>query len=475
MSYLSALRLRSLFGEPQQEFGGSPYEDISFDAPPAPVETMQPEFDPTARMKELYTPETTATDRYNSLITSQPEYERPSFLRTIGAALSAFGPGGHDTGMEVMDFYNNRNMDRWKTDVANTKGAADIERQNNQVERQFAQNTVANELRDRADKEKARNNEKTNAIRAQRAAIYEFKAKNPNMKIISPPGGNIIAVDPTNPQKVITLTDADGKPISSGSLSETDKINLQHEKALDKIDAQADANIEVEGARADNRAQLNETRGWTLGSIPDPKDPSKMIGVRINQITGDVKPIEFGGQNPVVTKPGTPGAGGKTTQANPDALKNLQTRTQETLGAIDTLIDKDGNLTDLAKSAVGKNRMLGLHKVPGTQSITADVTINNLKSRLVIDLIAEMKAQSRTGATGFGAMNIKELGILEAAIGKLDPSMDEDAFATELKRIRDKLDMIMKPTDGLGETRMPPSGKKNPLDLINKYRPKKAV
>lgn len=467
MDFISNLRLRNLFGPTEMDVNPVQFEP--------PVEETIPEYDPVARMKELYTPETTATNSYNSLITSQPEYERPSFLRTIGAALSAFGPGGHETGREVMDFHNNRNMNRWKTDVANTKGAADIERQNNQVERQFAQNTVANELRNRADTEKAKNNEKTNAIRAQRAAIYEFKAKNPTMKIISPPGGNIIAVDPTNPQKVITLTDADGNPISSGSLSETDKINLQHEKTLDKIDAQAAASIDVDAAKQPGREALAAGNDWQIGSIPDPKDNTKMMGVWINARTREIQPIQFGGQNPVVTKPGTPGAGGKTNPVNPDALKNLQTRTQETISAIDTLLDKSGNLTPLAQSAVGKNRVLGLHKVPGTQSRTADVTINNLKSRLVIDLIAEMKAQSRTGATGFGAMNMRELGILEAAIGKLDPSMEESAFAAELKRIREKLDLIMKPTDGFSETKVPPGGKKNPMDLINKYRPKQGV
>jgi hypothetical protein len=38
------------------------------------------------------------------------------------------------------------------------------------------------------------------------------------------------------------------------------------------------------------------------------------------------------------------------------------------------------------------------------KATAAKAAFDNLKARLVIDLIAEMKSQSKTGATGFGQL-----------------------------------------------------------------------
>lgn len=453
-------------------FPVEPIPDYSAPTSPQPIAPIdntgvnpQQPFDVASRMNELYTPETAASDRYNELVQSQPQYENPSFLRTIGAALSAFGPGGHKTGQEVMNWHNNLNQNEWKQNLAPAQHAADNERQANVNERTLAHTTVSNELRARADAEKAINNDKVNKVRADRAAVYEFKAKNPNMKFITPPGGNIIAVDPTNPSKVITLTDSDGNPISSGKLSETDKINLQHENTMEKQDDQQSATQSLEATKQDGRNDIAETRGWQLGSIPDPNDPTKQIGVRINQITGETIPIAGG----VFTKAGTPGKAAGPAVDPKVRLQAVRTQTQETLNVINKLIDEKGNLTSKAKGAIGGSRAFMLHKVPGSDALTADSAINTLKSKLMVALIGEMKAQSRTGATGFGAMSIKELGILENAIGELNPESDEENFANELNTIRDKLKLIMQPGEGEGNQTVTPKGNV-PLSLADRER-----
>jgi hypothetical protein len=461
--FIRNLRLNQIFGGGQPEMSMPP----PMEQPMTPQPMAPQPFDVGARMGEIYQPQTQATDRFNSLIENTPQYENPSFLRTIAASLSAFGPGGHKTGEEVMNWHNNKNQQEWKQQIVPAQQAADNERQENVNNRTLAHQTVTNELRARADADKNVQNEKMNAIRKQRADVYEFKAKNPNMKIISPPGGNIIAVDPTNPNKVITLTDQDGNPISSGSLSETDKINLQHENAMEKVDTQIQGQKEVENIRQSGREQLVETRGWKIGSIPDPNDPAKQIGVQYNEATGEVKPISFGNQNPVITtpssKPTGPGA-----NVNLEAIQN---KTRETLQAVNDLIDEEGNLKPHAADAVGKSRILGLQYVPGSQTKKGDVDIKALKAKLVVDLIGEMKAQSKTGATGFGALNLRELGVLENAASKLDPTLDEASFAAELKRIRDRLNMVLQPADGFTDTRtVKPKTKKTLEQLKKEYK-----
>ena len=82
-------------------------------------------------------------------------------------------------------------------------------------------------------------------------------------------------------------------------------------------------------------------------------------------------------------------------------------------------------------------------KVPGSKAADADAALNRLTGQLVVELMQEMKAQSRTGATGFGALSERELSLLQGAATKLaNRNMSEAAFAAELKRIRDKVRLV---------------------------------
>ena len=79
------------------------------------------------------------------------------------------------------------------------------------------------------------------------------------------------------------------------------------------------------------------------------------------------------------------------------------------------------------------------------------MALYRLRARLVIDLLGKLKAQSRTGATGFGALSEKELKILMDSASKLDPGQSEDVFTAELVAIRKKLDkMMQQPAPGAG-------------------------
>lgn len=66
-----------------------------------------------------------------------------------------------------------------------------------------------------------------------------------------------------------------------------------------------------------------------------------------------------------------------------------------------------------------------------------------LQASNILNVLREMKSQSSTGATGFGALNEKELAIIENAAMKLDKQMEEVTAAKYLKEMRDSFQTIV--------------------------------
>jgi hypothetical protein len=329
-SFLENLRLRNIFGTPPLVSdtsgpGGqfdmfpqrpSPWENVQmgpqmdFGQPP-PQEAVPPStnFDITRGMSELYSPETAASERFNQMIGQQPRMEdyKPSVLRRIGSALTAFGPGGMEAGMEFLHRPFTEKMTDWRAGIGPAQQAANLERQSNINERQLAYQTISTQLRAEADAERAKHNERNAAIRQQRADVYEFKARNPNMRFDFS-GPTVKIADPLSGQVSDT-------GIATGSLSDADKLMLQQEQAMERIGETGRQQRMTEGIRQTGREELQGMRGWTIGTIPDPNNPNQSIGVRIHEPTGEVQPIQFGGQQVgPVTRP-TSGARGAESPA----------------------------------------------------------------------------------------------------------------------------------------------------------------
>ena len=71
----------------------------------------------------------------------------------------------------------------------------------------------------------------------------------------------------------------------------------------------------------------------------------------------------------------------------------------------------------------------------GTEGYSFEKSLDNLKSRLAIDTIKELKQLSATGATGFGALSEKELDLLLSAIENLDSKKQEDDVTDSLENV----------------------------------------
>lgn len=116
--------------------------------------------------------------------------------------------------------------------------------------------------------------------------------------------------------------------------------------------------------------------------------------------------------------------------------------TNETLRVVDQLIDEAGNLRPGVDNLFGFTS--GSRWLPGSNASNAEASLNQLVSKDIVNLIAEMKAQSRTGATGFGALNLKELEVLQNAANKLSNRWQSDESAREeLLHIRNKLQLAL--------------------------------
>jgi hypothetical protein len=97
--------------------------------------------------------------------------------------------------------------------------------------------------------------------------------------------------------------------------------------------------------------------------------------------------------------------------------------------------------------------------VPGSDTNNAKAALDRLKGRVIVDLLNEMKNQSRTGATGFGALSGPELKLLENAAAELNSSMISDTrAAAELERIYSMAKQLYGDEPGNGPANGGPSG-----------------
>ena len=93
--------------------------------------------------------------------------------------------------------------------------------------------------------------------------------------------------------------------------------------------------------------------------------------------------------------------------------------------------------------------------------------LDKLKSKLVLDVMAELKSASKTGSTGFGQLSEKELKVLQDAATALKGDLSEKDAEKYLNQIEDKANKILgkdvktqiSPEDALAELKRRRGGK----------------
>jgi len=236
--------------------------------------------DIASRMQQMYTPETEATNRFNQLIEEYPERNKPGMLRKIASVIAGTVGGPEMFDMSMYGNYNRKVAD-WKNKITPAQQAANLERQGNVNERTLAYQTISAQLREEAQQAKEENDERRANIAQQRANVYEFRARNPNVKFdFSGP-----TVKATNP----ATGEVKDTGISTGAMTELDKLEFQRETTMKAIGERGDEARKTEGERQTGRESLAETRGWKIYNVPDGKGGQK--AVKINEVTGEVKEL----------------------------------------------------------------------------------------------------------------------------------------------------------------------------------------
>lgn len=149
----------------------------------------------------------------------------------------------------------------------------------------------------------------------------------------------------------------------------------------------------------------------------------------------------------VFRKYGTPDQQARAIQASLDkknaaALKNA--------GIAEASANKEAAKLDKATNTLsavqGAAKLVGLNTtgmgsllsaIPGTEARDLQAKFETIKANLASDMLEDMKSQSRTGASGLGALNKAELVMLQSARTSLDAGQSQ-------KQIKDSLDVINK-------------------------------
>ena len=122
---------------------------------------------------------------------------------------------------------------------------------------------------------------------------------------------------------------------------------------------------------------------------------------------------------------------------------------------------------DVKKRISGWTTGLGntvLSKVPLSAAKDYAADIETLKSKLGADVLAEMKMQSKTGATGLGALNMAELKLVQTKIANIDPSQSPD----QVKKNLNEVERYYQKRAGLPVNNIIVSGSPNTASNVNK-------
>jgi hypothetical protein len=131
--------------------------------------------------------------------------------------------------------------------------------------------------------------------------------------------------------------------------------------------------------------------------------------------------------------------------------QNLERKSESIISGLDDIT----RLATELRNAPGLGRITGVLQGKIETDLTSDAadaraSYNSLLAKGVINLIGDMKAMSRTGATGWGAVNQRELDIMIAAANKLDLKQSTPKFVAELDRIIENAAKVRKTVVGAG-------------------------
>lgn len=212
---------------------------------------------------------------------------------------------------------------------------------------------------------------------------------------------------------------------------------------------------DIERARTDEQIRLERERARlrpTAGSGPsaDILPLARMVAASPGVLQG-VNPTMVGQVMNAIASDDT-----LRRQYDDTRMAPIRTNASNLLSAVDKLVSVGpsgkGALTPGAEALFGEFTPASARGfIPGQNATDAYAALQQVMGRQVLDLIGQMKEQSRTGATGFGALSTRELDVLQSAATKLTNRLSHEGALEELMSIRNALLKIGQ--DAPGSTR----------------------
>lgn len=145
---------------------------------------------------------------------------------------------------------------------------------------------------------------------------------------------------------------------------------------------------------------------------------------------------------------------GQYEQTRMAPLRASATRLLTTLDDLMTVDDRAGTerLTPGARGLYGLGPGRLLRFKPGSQEANAKASLDQVVGNLTLNMLSEAKAQSRTGATGFGQLSHRELDVIESAATILKGEISEARALQELLKIRGAILKMLQPGPGERDT-----------------------
>ena len=213
----------------------------------------------------------------------------------------------------------------------------------------------------------------------------------------------------------------------------------EHNKTVDQLSAKERLDARSEYAKAGSTAQPKTEQDPTALArlaVRQPQVLQSMTPTNAGQVMAAIAAdpqlsaqYEFGRMQPIRSQ----------AQSAIDAMKDL------------VIVDpKTGQVKGLTPGAaglygVGPGRLARF--VPGSQTATAKAALDQITGTLTLDMLKDMKAQSRTGATGFGQLSGRELDVLQSAATVLRGEVSPERALQELKKLYDRFNKVLLPGD----------------------------
>ena len=130
---------------------------------------------------------------------------------------------------------------------------------------------------------------------------------------------------------------------------------------------------------------------------------------------------------------------GVATQASAQQLIAKKQKTQETLNDIERQIGFVNEAKSMTESFWPQDAVVFhplMKYVPGSDAKYLAKLTETLQSRIARDTLMELREGSAVGATGLGALNLKELELLQNALGNLDPTVGDARYRKQLNLVK---------------------------------------